>query len=283
MKRSIILLITGIVTFSCVSKKKFVELEQAHNGTKSELVKSQVINEELNGKLTKIQERVDRFNEKINSLTEEAGVLAEENDKKFIAIDGAIISNQARRSMNKTLEGVDSSKLTLAKSLKDSMNIAVTYNLEKAVNLSDLEEPDDILVNVEDAIMQISISDKMLFRSGSYKISPKANKILQKLADVIKSEPSIDVMIEGHTDAKGIKSGFGMKDNWDLSVLRATSVVRMLQGKYGVSPDKLIASGRSSYQPISDNESNEGRSRNRRTRIIILPNIDKFFAMMASN
>lgn len=283
MKKNIIVLVAGVLTFSCVSKKKFVALEQEHGRVKTELAKSKVENEELNGKLSTIQERVDRFNEKISSLTNEVGVLQDANDKKFMTVDGTIISNEARRNMNNTLATMDPSRLSYAKTLKDSMNLAVAYNLEKSVDLSDLEEGDDVLINVDDAVVQISISDKMLFRSGSYRVSSKADRILKKLADVINSEPSIDVMIEGHTDAQKVKAGAGIRDNWDLSVLRATSVVRKLQDKYNVIPEKLIASGRSSYQPITENETSEGRSRNRRTRIYILPNVDKFFAMMASN
>ena len=122
----------------------------------------------------------------------------------------------------------------------------------------------------------------MLFNSGSYRVSNKADDILQKLADVINSEPSIDVMVEGHTDARSINTD-KVQDNWDLSVLRATSVVRKLQKQYNVAPEKLIASGRSSYQPLVGNDTREDRARNRRTRIIILPNIDKFFALMSTS
>ena len=110
----------------------------------------------------------------------------------------------------------------------------------------------------------------------------KANDILQKLANVINSEPSIEVMVEGHTDSRSISTS-KIADNWDLSVLRATSVVRKLQKDYGVAPEKLIASGRSSYKPLAENDSNENRAKNRRTRIVILPNLDKFFALMGGN
>ena len=178
-----------------------------------------------------------------------------------------------------TLENVDSTKLAEAKTLKDSMNLAVQYNLEKTINTSDLNEDEDISVNINETVVMISISDKMLFNSGSYRISNKANKILQKLADVINSEESIDVMVEGHTDSRTINTE-KVSDNWDLSVLRATSVVRKLQNKYRVNPAQLIASGRSSHQPLVENDSRENRSKNRRTRIILMPNIDKFFALM---
>jgi chemotaxis protein MotB len=125
----------------------------------------------------------------------------------------------------------------------------------------------------------ISIADNMLFNTASYKVGNKADKILKKLADVINSEPSLDVMVEGHTDSRSINTD-KISDNWDLSVLRATSVVRKLQKQFNVAPEQLIASGRSSYQPLVENDSRENRSRNRRTRIILMPNIDKFFALM---
>tara|TARA_R110002049_G_scaffold104351_3_gene250806 strand:+ start:829 stop:1293 length:465 start_codon:yes stop_codon:yes gene_type:complete len=139
-----------------------------------------------------------------------------------------------------------------------------------------------IAINIEETVVMISISDKMLFNSGSYKLSNKANAILEKIANVVNSEESLDIMVEGHTDNKALLSTASIKDNWDLSVLRATSVVRKLQNSYHVDPAKLIAAGRSSYVPLTDNDTSENRSKNRRTRIVILPNIDKFFALMAA-
>ncbi|MDB9782756.1 OmpA family protein, partial [Winogradskyella sp.] len=203
-----------------------------------------------------------------------------ENDIKLnINADGTVISNASKRQLLATLKNVDPTKLEQAKTLKDSMNLAVQYNLEKTINTSALNEDEDIAVNINETVVMISISDKMLFNSGSYRISSKANTILQKLADVINSEASIDVMVEGHTDSRTINTD-KIADNWDLSVLRATSVIRQLQNKYKVNPVQLIASGRSSYQPLVDNNTRENRSKNRRTRIILMPNIDKFFALM---
>jgi len=184
--------------------------------------------------------------------------------------------------MRETLKNVDANKLSQAKTLKDSMNLAVAYNLEKTINESNMNEDDDFAVNINETVVMISIADNMLFNTGSYRLSSKADGVLQKLADVINSEPSLDVMVEGHTDSRTISTS-NIADNWDLSVLRSTSVVRKLQEKYNVAPEKLIAAGRSSYQPIADNDSAENRSKNRRTRIIILPNIDKFFALMSEN
>lgn len=280
MKKISILLVTTILLSSCVSKKKYMALEQENGEIKSELAKTRVEKEDLENKFAKIQERVDRYNEKISSLNEDVEGLKIENDVKLdVNEDGTVISNESRRKMLATLENVDQEKLAEAKTLKDSMNLAVQYNLSKTMDTSDLNEDEDIAVNINETVVMISISDKMLFNTGSYRISNKANNILQKLADVINSEESIDVMVEGHTDSRTISTE-KIADNWDLSVLRATSVVRKLQDKYGVAPEKMIASGRSSYQPLVDNDTRENRSKNRRTRIILMPNIDKFFALM---
>lgn len=277
------LLVATILLSSCVSKKKYMALEQENGEIKSQLTKTQVEKEDLENKFAKIQERVDRYNEKINSLSNDVEGLKIENDIKLdVNKDGTVMSNESKRKMLTTLENVDPTKLAEAKTLKDSMNLAIQYNLEKTMNSSDLNEDEDIAVNINETVVMISISDKMLFNSGSYRISSKANNILQKLADVINSEESIDVMVEGHTDSRGINTE-KIQDNWDLSVLRATSVVRKLQHKYNVDPAKLIASGRSSYQPLVDNNTRENRSKNRRTRIILMPNIDKFFALMEAN
>ena len=282
MKNISILLVTVILLSSCVSKKRYIALEQENGQIKSELTKTKVAKEDLENKFAKIQERVDEYNAKINSLNDDVEGLKIENDIKLeVNADGTVMSNATKENMLATLQNVDPVKLAHAETLKDSMNLAIQYNLEKSMNTSDLNEDEDIAVNINETVVMISISDKMLFNSGSYRISSKANNILQKLANVINSEESIDVMVEGHTDSRSINTD-KVADNWDLSVLRATSVVRQLQQKYGVDPSKLIASGRSSYQPLVDNNTRENRSKNRRTRIILLPNIDKFFALMAA-
>lgn len=276
IKKISILVFTSIVIMSCVSKKKYVALQQENGEITSELQKTRVAKEDLENKFAEIQARIDTYNSKLSTLTKE-------NDAKFVAVgDDMLISNDTRKRMNETLEKVDPAALANAETLKDSMNLAVGYNLRKSMDTSDLNEDDDIAININETVVMISISDKLLFNTASYKVNSKANNILQKLADVINSEPSIEVMVEGHTDSRSISTG-KVTDNWDLSVLRATSVVRKLQEDFNVAPEKLIASGRSFYLPISDNDSADSRSKNRRTRIIILPNINKFFALMASN
>ncbi|MFD2725112.1 OmpA/MotB family protein [Hyunsoonleella rubra] len=276
MKKISMLLLVAIVTFSCVSKKKYVALQQENGEIKSELQKTKVAKEDLEAKFAKIEARVDAYNSKIATLKQE-------NDTKLDVVGNvAVISKATKAKMQETLKNVDPAKLAEAKTLKDSMNLAVAYNLEKTISESNMNEDEDFAVNINETVVMISIADDMLFNTGSYRLSSKADTVLKKLADVINSEPSLDVMVEGHTDSRTISTEF-LADNWDLSVMRATSVVRKLQEKYNVAPEKLIASGRSSYQPIAVNDSRENRAKNRRTRIIILPNIDKFFALMADS
>lgn len=276
MKKLSISILAVIVMTSCVSKKKYMALEQENGEIKSELTKTRVEKEELETKFDAIQARVDKYNSKINSLTQE-------NDAQLVTVDNvAVISKDTKKAMRETLKKVPPAYLMNAKTLKDSMNLAVSYNLQASLDNSNFNEDEDIAIDIDETVVMISISDKMLFNTASYKVSDKANDILQKLANVINSEPSIEVMVEGHTDSRSIHNS-KVEDNWDLSVLRATSVVRKLQEDYGVAPEKLIASGRSYYQPIAANDTNENRAKNRRTRIVILPNINKFFALMASN
>jgi chemotaxis protein MotB len=280
MKKFSILLVTAILLSSCVSKKKYVALEQQNGELTSELTKTKVEKENLENKFAAIETRVNNYNSKIQSLNQDVEGLTIENKAKFeVSKDGTVASGISKQKMRETLMNVDPEKLAAANTLKDSMNLAVQHNLNKAINTSDLNEDEDIVVDINDTVVMISIADNMLFNTASYRVGNKADKILKKLADVINSEPSLDVMVEGHTDSRSINTN-KLSDNWDLSVLRATSVVRKLQNQFKVSPEQLIASGRSSYQPLVENNSRQNRSKNRRTRIILMPNIDKFFALM---
>ncbi len=276
MKKLSILLVTVVLVASCVSKKKYVALEQDRNNLKGELQKTTIAKEELEGKFAKIEAKVEAYNTKIN-------LLREESDAKLTTSDGAVISNDAKSQMRATISKMNPEAVKGAASLKDSMNLAVSYNLKQTMASSDLSEgeDDDINININETVVMISISDKLLFKTASYRISNKADHILKKIADLVNSEESLDLMVEGHTDSRTISTS-RVADNWDLSVLRATSVVRRLQDKFEIAPEKLIASGRSSFQPLVSNDTKEDRARNRRTRIVILPNIDKFFALMSS-
>lgn len=280
MKKISILLVTAVLLSSCVSKKKFVALEQKHGETVSELTKTRVEKEDLETKFAAIEARVEQYNAKIQSLNDNVEGLTIENKAKFqVSKDGTVASGASKAKMRETLKNVDPTKLAEAKTLKDSMNLAIQHNLSKAMNTSDLNEDEDIVVDINETVVMISIADDMLFSTASYRVGNKADKILKKLADVINSEPSLDVMVEGHTDSRSINTD-KISDNWELSVLRATSVVKKLQKQFNVAPEQLIASGRSSYQPLVENDTWKNRAKNRRTRIILMPNIDKFFAMM---
>lgn len=281
MKKVSVLAAVTVLTTACVSKKKYVQLEQQYKATQGTLQKTTLEKEALAAKFSKIENRVAIYNTKINSLRGINSGLRKQNDIKLDMVEGAVISNDMKIKMRKTLENVDATELANAKTLKDSMNLAVSYQLKKSINVSELENSDDINVNIDKTVVMISISDKMLFKTASYNVNRNAYKTLKKLADIIKSEPSMDVMIEGHTDSRGIHNEV-IKDNWDLSVKRATSIVRILENKYGVNASRLIASGRGSSLPLVDNKTSANRARNRRTKIIILPNLNKFFGLMAS-
>jgi chemotaxis protein MotB len=285
MKKTVVLLIVlGITLTSCVSKKKYVALEQDLINTKGNLQKTTVEKEELEAKMAKIRKRVEEYNSKINSLNETKEslnqALMNEKNEKLVIVDNntVVMSKNMKDKLVKTLSKMSQEELQGAKTLKDSINLAISYNLKKTIKDNNLNN--DIDVNIDKTVVMISVSDKLLFNSGSYKVSKNASALLQKLADIINSEPSMDVIIEGHTDSRTINTPI-IQDNWDLSTKRATSIVRLLQNKYNVEPSRLIASGRSSYVPIADNETSEGRAKNRRTNIIILPNLNKFFALIA--
>ncbi|NND64203.1 MAG: flagellar motor protein MotB [Flavobacteriaceae bacterium] len=284
MKKLTALTVLGaaVILTSCVSKKKYVELESQYNETRSTLTKTQVEKEEIEAKYAKIEERVASYNAKISSLTD-ANIELENTSLKNYG--NVVISKNDKEQMKAALAKVDQNELAEARTLQDSMNLIVSYNLKKNLDntLVAEGEEDDITVDIDETVVMITISDKLLFKSGSYRVNPKADNLLQRLADVINSEPAMEVLIEGHTDAQTVKKGASVKDNWDLSVERSTAVIRKLQDQFNVDPAKLIAAGRSSYQPITDNETTEGRSKNRRTRIVILPNLDKFLALLSAN
>lgn len=271
-----------LTTVSCVSKKKYVELEDQYNETRSELAKTQVEKEAIEEKYARIEERVANYNAKIKSLSDTNQELEATSLRDY---GNVVMSNQDKEQMRKALKNVDPNELAQAKTLEDSMNLIISYNLKRNLDetLVAEGEEDDISVDIDETVVMITISDKLLFRSGSYRVNPKADGILQRLADVINSEPAMEVLIEGHTDDRTVKPGSYIKDNWELSVERSTSVIRKLTDDFNVDPKKLIAAGRSSFHPIAENDSKEGRSTNRRTRIVILPNLDKFLALLSAN
>ncbi|MEO9954261.1 OmpA family protein [Nonlabens sp.] len=277
MKKSNLILAVTAATIlaSCVSKKKYTELEANYNNTRSELQKTQVEKEDLEGKMAQIEMRVERYNTKIASLkTEKDGMMVSTPNGELV------LSENNKNAMRKTLKDVPASKLAGATTLKDSLNIAIAHNISKNIGAQD---SDDLKVSIEETVVMINIDDDLLFKDSSYRVGNDADDILARIANVVKSEPSLEVLVEGHTDSRTVKGGSYIKDNWDLSTERSAAIVRRLEKKFGVAPDQLIVAGRASYDPIVANDNKENMAKNRRTQIIIMPNLDKFFAMLGND
>ncbi|MDO8367206.1 MAG: OmpA family protein [Saprospiraceae bacterium] len=196
-----------------------------------------------------------------------------------------VLSQSANDNIKETLsqlEGKDKyiRLLQAAKTKADSINLALALNLKTV--LKDGIDDKDVDVKVDKTVVFINLSDKMLYQSGSYTLTPRANQVLGKIAAIIESRPELEVMVEGYTDNVPYKNGI-LEDNWDLSVKRSTAVVRALQRDFNINPNRLIAAGRGEYNTLATNNTEEGRSTNRRTRIIILPKIDQFYDLLNPN
>ena len=272
--------IAAILLFSssgCVSKKKFNEQVSKYESLKSNHDKMVI---DLNNCLS------DKDQKQLKIAVLEAEVLDLKSKSNALLnqlSDLSVITKSQAESIRKSLDNISSKDayikdLQVAMAKKDSLNLALVMNLKGA--LKDINDQ-DIEVKVEGSAVFISISDKLLFKSGSYDISAKANDVLGKVALVMKSQPDIQFMVEGHTDNNPIKTT-SIKDNWDLSVLRATSVVRTLQNSHGIDPKRMIAAGRSEFIPVASNEGDANKALNRRTRIVILPQLDQFFKLIES-
>ena len=193
----------------------------------------------------------------------------------------SVITGAQAESIKKSMENIGMKDayiqdLQTQMARKDSLNMALVMNLKGAVGSMDDQ---DINIKVDKGVVFIDISDKLLFKSGSYDVTDRAKEVLGKVAKVLNAQPEIEFMVEGHTDSLPIKSN-GIQDNWDLSVKRATTIVRILQDTYGLDPKRMTAAGRSQYLPLADNTTPEGRAANRRTRIVILPQLDQFFKLL---
>ena len=221
------------------------------------------------------EEQIDQLETQLeHAQTTSTSLLDRMSDLSIINKAGAESIQQSLESINQQYSFIQN--LTTKIQSKDSLNLALVMNLKRSLNNIDDE---DVQVEVRGGIVHISISDKMLFRSGSSRITSRAKEVLGKIADVINDHDDLNVMIEGHTDNVPISNSC-VDDNWDLSVKRATSVVRVLQEDYYVAPERMTAAGRSEYVPKSDNDSGEGRSLNRRTEIIMTPQLDQFFQLL---
>lgn len=222
--------------------------------------------------------------DQVEALNKQMAMLKESNTQALKQLqDLSVISSAQAASITKSLENIGAKDayiqdLQKAMAHKDSLNMALVLNLKGAIgNLND----QDINIKVDKGVIYIDISDKLLFKSGSYDITERAKAVLGKVALVLKNQPEMEFMVEGHTDNNPYKRGV-LLDNWDLSVKRATSVIRILQNKYGLPPAKISAAGRSEYLPVTSNDTPEGRAANRRTRIVVLPQLDQFFKLLES-
>ena len=191
------------------------------------------------------------------------------------------LSQKGAENLEKSLESMKEKDVKIqrmqdAVTKKDSVTLALVTSLKGVLgNMSD----DDIEINVEKGVVYVSISDKLLFRSGSYSVTRKAKEVLGKVAKVVNDKPELEFMVEGHTDNVPIKIE-GIEDNWDLSVKRSVSVIRILQKDFGVNPERMTAAGKSFYMPLTDNNTAAGRAKNRRTRIVVLPKLDQFYDLI---
>ncbi|WP_226789172.1 OmpA/MotB family protein [Polaribacter reichenbachii] len=275
-KITALLILSVILVSSCVSKKQYAQLESTHAKTKDELLKVETT-------LQKCLIDQEKQNTQVSSLTEQVSSLKEDKKNALKQVENlTVLSKSSSDGINQVIAQLSEKDkyingIRRAMTQKDSLNLAIKFHLTK--NLTDGIQDEDITVNVEKTVVFISISDKLLFKSGSYNVTDKAYTVLEKIAKVIKGQPEMEVMIEGHTDSTPIKRNI-IQDNWDLSALRATSITRILQYKYGVQPQRLIAAGRSQYIPLVENDSKENKAKNRRTKIIIMPKLNQFFELL---
>ena len=280
---------TAILLASCVSSKKFKTAQADYSSLET---KYKTLEGDLSdcstekGTLSRQKEACEReyalLNSRNKELSDQIDYLKANNNAAVKQLeDMSVITTSQAESIRKSMENIgakDAYIQTLQQQMarKDSLNMALVMNLKGAIgNLDD----EDINIKVDKGVVYIDISDKLLFKSGSYDVTDKAKTVLGKVALVLKNQPDIEFMVEGHTDNVPYHGGV-LLDNWDLSVKRATSVVRILQNQYGLDPAKIAAAGRSQYKPLQDNSTKEGKAANRRTRIVILPQLDQFFKLL---
>lgn len=291
MKKLIILCLAVTVSLtSCVSKKQYDDLQGRYDKSASEISKR---DQELNAyakrladcerRETALQGQVTNAQAQVTIREEQITDLKKQRDNSVQQVgDLTVLSQGANQNIGNTLKQLEGKDkyirlLQNAKSKADSINLALAINLKQV--LREGIDDQDVDIKVDKTVVYINLSDKMLYKSGSYEITDRAGEVLSKIAAIAKSRPSLDLMVEGYTDNVSISSNC-IKDNWDLSVLRSTSVVKALQKDYGIDPNRLIASGRGEYNALASNDTAEGRSTNRRTRIILLPKLNQFYDLL---
>jgi chemotaxis protein MotB len=295
-KFSGLVLLAALTLSSCVSKKKFNELEANLAAQKSLLSQCEKRNQDLeaqlleanrkltdcNSKLTAASAELNTANVKIKGLEEQLDLLKRSNANLLDQMASlSVISKAGAESIKKSLDAINDQssyikELTRTMQYKDSVNLALVMNLKRS--LKDFNDQ-DVNIEVKKGVVYISLSDNLLFKTASAVINSKADAVLSKIASILNDQKELDILIEGHTDNVPIANDC-INDNWDLSAKRATSVVRALQNKYKVAPERMTAGGRSQYVPKAGNDSASGRAQNRRTEIIVLPKLDQFFKLL---
>lgn len=264
-----------ILGAGCVSNKKFAQLQSSYNDLQNR-------NRDLDGKYQECQRNLSGSSTRVQSLEEQIAAQRTGLASLQAALDKCLnSSSQGNVNISKLVDEINASNryiqhLVNAKNKSDSLNMVLTNNLTRSLSR---EEMQDVDVQVLKGVVYISLSDNMLYKSGSYEISPAANETLSKIAKIIKDYKDYAVLIEGNTDNVPI-SRPNIRNNWDLSALRASSVVQSLQNDHGVDPRRLTAGGRGEYNPITSNDTEAGRTRNRRTQIIITPKLDQFMELI---
>lgn len=262
------LVVGSMAISSCVSKK--------------ELLNCQNENKKLSAQYQNSRESLAAANARINSLSDQLKSCQNNNDALAKSLEQSLNNaNSSSVNVAKLVDQINESNqyirhLIEVKSKSDSLNLVLTNNLTRSLSKEDMKDVD---VQVLKGVVYISLSDNMLYKSGSYQISSAADATLSKIAKIIMDYPDYDVLIEGNTDNVPI-SQTNIRNNWDLSCLRASSVVQALQTKFGVDPKRLTAAGRGEYNPVADNTSAAGKNKNRRTQIIITPKLDQFMDLI---
>lgn len=287
----------GLLMTSCVSKKKLQALQSEYDAANQQLgecgeslneymarlAACKEENQNLKGQVQTAKSSLTLREEQIEDLREQINDVRILRDKQLSQVDDlTTLSQSATANIEKTLAQLETKQkyidlLQAAKTRADSINLVLAVNL-KSVLKTGIDD-NDVEVKVDKTVVFVNLSDKMLFTSGSSNLTPKAKDVLGKIAKIVESRPDLEVMVEGYTDSQPIKNNC-IQDNWDLSVKRSTSVVRVLQNNYGIDPNRLIAAGRGEYNALESNETAEGRAINRRTRIIILPKLDQFYDLL---
>lgn len=267
---------------SCVSKQQFADLQTNYQNLQTDYQSLQSHNSDLQVKLAESNTQVKSLEERLA----EARKLNEEQRKSYAelqkSLDNSIqLNSQGNINISKLVDEINASnkyikQLVDAKTKSDSLNVVLTNNLTRSLSREELQEVD---VKVLKGVVYISLADNMLYKSGSYEINERAGQTLSKIAKIITDYKDYEVLVEGNTDNVPI-SRPNIRNNWDLSTLRAASVVMALQNEYGVDPKRLTAGGRGEYNPIASNDTELGKQRNRRTQIIITPKLDQFMELI---